>query len=106
MKPYRTLATVRLFAGIIGLTDKQAKKRLRYLSKIKDNVYEVIREVVFKAGETIGLEDTPKPYRKVLEPMEPEKPEAPAIELEIKETVDVEAKPVAKKRKYTKRSRA
>lgn len=99
MKLYRTLAIIRLFAGKIGLTDDQAKKRLNYLSKVKDNVYEVVQEVVFKAGETIGLEHTPKPYRKVLECLEPEKPEKSAIELDIKETIEVAAKPVAKKRR-------
>ena len=103
MKPYRTLATVRFFTGKIGLTDDQVKNRVNCLSKIKDDVYEISREVVFKAGEVIGLEDAPKPHRKLLECLEPEKP---AIDLEIKETVEVAAKPVAKKRKYTKRSRA
>lgn len=100
MKPYRTLATVRFFAGKIGLTDDQVKNRMNCLSKIKDDVYEISREVVFKAGEVIGLEVAPKPYRKLLECLELE---APAVDLEIKETVEVEAEPVAKKRKYSKR---
>lgn len=72
MKPYRTLATIRLFTGTIGLTDDQVKWRANCLSKISDNVYEVTDEVVFKAGETIGLEDPPKPYRKKLECLEPD----------------------------------
>lgn len=72
MKPYRTLATVRLFTGVVGLTDKQVKWRTDCLSKIKDDVYSIEKEVVFKAGEVIGLEDLPKPYRKALECLEPE----------------------------------
>ena len=100
MKPYRTLATVRLFTGKIGLTDDQAKRRIDYLSKIEDDVYEINREVVFKAGEVIGLESAPKPHEKALECLEPEKP---AIDLEEKEEVEVREEPVVKKRKYTKR---
>jgi hypothetical protein len=100
MKPYRTLASVRLFTGIVGLTDEQVKWRANCLKKIADSTYEIINEVVFKAGEVIGLEDPPKPYRKALECLEPEKP---AVEVDIKETVEVDAKPVAKKRKYVKR---
>ena len=100
MKPYRTLASVRLFTGVIGLTDDQVKWRANCLKKIADDKYEIIDEVVFKAGEVIGLEDPPKPYRKLLECLEPEKS---AVEVDIKEAVEVEAKPVTKKRKYTKR---
>lgn len=96
MKPYRTLAIVRLFNGKIGLTDEQAKRRMSCLSKIDENIYEINREVVFKVGEVIGLEDSPKPYRKSLECLEPEKP---AVELEIKEAIEVKAKPVVKKRR-------
>ena len=71
MKPYRTLATVRLFAGVVGLTDDQVKWRAGCLSKIEDNVYEIKKGVVFKAGEIIGLEDAPKPFAKILECLEP-----------------------------------
>ena len=100
MKPYRTLATVRLFSGLIGLTDGQAKRRSSYLSKIKDDVYKILGEVSFKAGEVIGLEDAPKPYRKLMQSLEPAKP---AIQAEVKETVKVAATPAAKKRTYKKR---
>jgi len=104
MKPYRTQATVRLYTGKIGLTDDQVKWRAGCLSKIKDDVYDIVGEVTFKAGEVVGLEDPPKPYRSLLECLEPEKPENEAeIEVEIKEEVEVKEKPVAKKRKYTKR---
>ena len=104
MKPYRTLAIIRLYNGKIGLTDGQAQRRMGCLKKINDNVYEINREVVFKAGEVVGFDDIPKPYVKFLECLEPEKP---VIDLKIEETVEVEtkveAKPVVKKRKYTKR---
>ena len=100
MKPYRTLAIIRLYTGIIGLTDDQAQRRINCLSKIKDNVYEINREVVFKVGEVIGFEDIPKPYVKFLECLEPEKP---VIDVKIKEPVEFASKPLAKKRKYTKR---
>jgi hypothetical protein len=99
MKLYQTKAIIRLFTGKIGLTDDQAKRRAGCLSKIGDNIYEINREVMFKAGEVIGLESAPKPHEKALECLEPEKPEEPAIELEIKEKVEVAAKPVAKKRR-------
>lgn len=104
MKPYRTLATVRLFSGLVGLTEKQVKWRASCLKKIKDDVFEIVDEVTLKAGEVIGLADPPKPYRKKLECLEPEPPPAEAeIEFEIKEDVKVATKPAAKKRKYVKR---
>ena len=100
MKPYRTLAIIRLYTGKIGLTDVQAQRRMGCLKKIKDDVYEISGEVSFKAGEVIGLEDAPKPYVKLLECLEPEKP---AIDLEARETVEFASKQTVKKRKYTKR---
>ena len=101
MKPYRTSASVRLFTGKIGLTDEQVTWRANCLKKISDDVYEITGEVVFKAGEVIGLESPPKPHAKILECLEPEKP---AIKVETKEEIKAAAKPVAKKRKYTKRN--
>jgi hypothetical protein len=100
MKQYRTLATVRLFTGKIGLTEDQVKWRMSCLSKIDDGIYEINSGVVFKAGELIGLEAAPKPLEKSLECLEPEKSE---IEAEIKEEIQVKEKPVAKKRKYIKK---
>ena len=97
MKPYRTLATVRFFTGLIGLTDDQVKWRAGCLKKIADNTYEIMSEVVFKAGETIGLEDAPKPHRKVLECIEPE-PAKIEVKPVVNDTVTVEAKPAPKRR--------
>ena len=96
MKSYRTLATVRLFTGMVGLTDNQVKWRTNCLSKIKDDAYEITGEVVFKTGEVIGLEDPPKPYRKMLQCLEPPE-KAP-------EPTEPKAEPVKPtKRKYSKR---
>ena len=99
MKPYRTLATVRLFTGAIGLTDDQVKWRADCLSKINDNVYEIQKGVVFKAGEIIGLEEAPKPFAKILECLEP-KP-VPSIE-----PLPPAKKPVVTKKKRTAKSKA
>lgn len=102
MKPYRTLATVRLFAGRIGLTDDQVKWRAQCLSQVQDNIYEIISKVTFKAGEVIGLEDPPKVYMASLDCLEPEKPAKPAVIEEkaaVTAKVDVEVKPAAPKRR-------
>ena len=99
MKPYRTLATVRLFTGIVGLTDDLVKWRANCLKKIEDSVYEIINEVVFKAGEVIGLEDPPKPYAKVLECLEPE-PVAETVESSaVKDEMKAELKKTPPKKR-------
>ena len=99
MKPYRTLAMVRLFTGKIGLTDEQVKWRANCLKKITDDVYEIIDEITFKDGEVIGLESVPKPYAKMLECIEPKKAasvvEAAAVVDDVKAEIK---KPAAKKR--------
>ncbi len=59
MKQYKTLKTVELFAGQIGLSDEQAAPRADRLKAIEKGVYEIIAPVQFKAGEVIGLEDAP-----------------------------------------------
>ena len=106
MKPYRTLATVRLYTGKIGLTDQQVKWRANCLKKISDSTYEIKNEVAFKAGEVIGLEDPPKPYRKVLECLEP-KPAAVAetatVAAEIKAEIE---KPAPKRRGRKSKAKA
>ena len=96
MKPYRTLATVRLFTGVVGLTDDQVKWRANCLEKLKDDVYQITGEVCFKAGEMIGLEEAPKPFAKLLECLEPDP--KPAVQ---PEPVVEAKKPVARKKRAT-----
>jgi len=72
MKPYRTLATVRLYEGTIGLLDNQAARRAGCLKKIKNGIYEIQAPVEFKAGEVIAFSRIPKPYRPLLEKVDRE----------------------------------
>lgn len=67
MKPYRTLATLRLAGGTIGLNDRQAARRPGCLKKIKRGEYEITGPIELKAGELIGLAQIPKPYDSLLE---------------------------------------
>jgi hypothetical protein len=100
MKKYKTLAVIHLFSGKIELTDDQARRRTGYLSKIKDDIYEVNQEIVFKAGEIIGLEDVPKFLESLLEDLTP-KPE-PAKQPEPEERPKAKA-PVKKKGRSVKK---
>ena len=105
MKPYRTLATIRLFTGKIGLRDEQVKWRENCLSKIEDNVYEIIDEVVFKAGETIGLEYVPKPHSRVLKCLEPESAEVEEKTV-VKDEMKIEVKQSVPKKRGRKPAKA
>lgn len=60
MDIFTVTSPVRLFAGRIGLTDAQAKKRMRCLKPISPGVYDIIGMIEFKAGEEIRLEAIPK----------------------------------------------
>ena len=102
MKPYRTTAPVRLYTGFIGLTDDQVKWRTDCLNKISDNVYAITGEVVFKAGEIIGLDDVPKPHRKKLECLEPEPAQVVEKKPVVKDEIKAEIKPAAPKKRGRK----
>ena len=58
MKEYITTANIRLAAGLIGLTVKQATRRPGCLGAVKGKkgVFEIVRPVEFKAGETILID--------------------------------------------------
>ncbi len=54
MKEYRTTATVDLFSGMVGLSEKQVACRSGKLKKVKGG-YEILDHVQFKAGEVISF---------------------------------------------------
>ncbi len=58
MKQYKTTKPITLACGLIGLDERQAKKRATLLKKVDEGVYEIMQKVTFKAGEIIGLEDS------------------------------------------------
>ena len=60
MQKYKTTATIELFSGKVGLSEKQAATRTARLKKVKQGVFEVVSPVQFKAGEEIGIEDPDK----------------------------------------------
>jgi len=63
MKRYKTIDTVRLFSGLIGLDARQAKSRLQVgqITPAGVGVYEIMKPVQFKAGEIILLSDPKGP---------------------------------------------
>lgn len=71
MYQYITTAIVAFFAGLIGLTDKQAATRTRFLKKVpgRPGVYEILGQIQFKVGEIIGLENPDKIIRSKVDPM-------------------------------------
>ena len=69
MKQYKTLSTVILFEGEVGLTPAQAEPRSLALKAAKKGVYKITGEVQFKAGEVIGLGTFPKAFAGALEPV-------------------------------------
>jgi hypothetical protein len=60
MKRYRTLETVRITGGLIGLDESQALPRMRCLDSVEDGVFIVMLPVEFKAGEVIFLDEPAK----------------------------------------------
>jgi hypothetical protein len=57
MNEYKTLQTVALFTGEIGLTPFQAKRRSGKVKPVfgKPDTFEILEGIKFKAGETIRL---------------------------------------------------
>lgn len=67
MQEYTTTGVVRINRGYIGLNEKQADARsYRLLPTKKEGVYEVRRQLTFKAGEKILLDNPDKAVLKNL----------------------------------------
>lgn len=56
----KALESIVLRGVTVGLTQKQANRRLHQLNKIKANVYEVVKSIDLKAGEEFKLDSIPK----------------------------------------------
>lgn len=69
MQKYKTTATIELFSGKVGLSEKQAAIRAARLKKVKQGVFEVVLPVQFKVGEEIGIECPDKATLANLEPI-------------------------------------
>jgi len=63
MREYKTLITVDLCCGRIGLADEQARSRAGRLKEVRKGVYEIVAPVQFKAGEIIRMDAVPKGIR-------------------------------------------
>lgn len=80
MKLFQTSGVISLFGGLVGLNEHQATLRKLALEKVEGDVYRVVSEVQFKAGEVIGLESVPKVFKNILSDLsepEDEKKETP-----------------------------
>jgi len=76
MEEYKTLKTVRLFGGKIGLSNDQHSPRAGKLKKIRPGLYDIAAPIQFKRGEIIMLDpkEVPKGMTAFLEPVKkPEK---------------------------------
>jgi len=81
MQEYKTLQTVDLFGGKIGLADDQYKPRAGKLKKLKPaGLYEIQAPIQFKRGEVVRLDpaDVPKGMAAFLEPVKKPEPEKDA----------------------------
>lgn len=56
MTIFTTTDIVNLTGGILELDEKQARRRLANLKKLEDGRFEIVKEVIFKAGETFGFD--------------------------------------------------
>lgn len=56
MRRYKVIAPIHLFAGRIGLTEKQAKVRAHSLKDCNGGIYEIKGPVCFKAGEMLNFD--------------------------------------------------
>jgi hypothetical protein len=77
MKFYRATDVVRFYSGVICLTPSQIAGRKPRLEVGPEGRCVVKSEVQFKRGEVIGLEEIPKVYANILEPVEEKIPAPP-----------------------------
>lgn len=56
MKRYKIISTANFGSGRLKLSDSQAKARLHNLKHIKDDIYEIVKPIMFKTGEEIGFD--------------------------------------------------
>lgn len=63
------LSQVTQLDGIVGMSEKQAKRRLPRMRPVKGrkDVYELPQPLDFKAGEIVGLDVLPKALLRVIE---------------------------------------
>jgi len=80
MREYTTTGPINVFCGYIGLSESQAKARMKKLKATeKPGVYEVVAPVMFKAGESLMMDNPDKITKASLDEVkkgdaEPEKP--------------------------------
>ena len=61
MLEYKTTGIIRVNGGYVGLNQKQADTRHRKVKATKNaGVYEVVAPIVFKAGETLKMDNPDK----------------------------------------------
>ncbi len=61
MNKYTVTHPITIQSGLLQLTPAQAKGRLHNLTEVASGLFEVVKPVCFKAGESIGYEgDLPK----------------------------------------------
>lgn len=95
MLEYKTTGIIRVNGGYIGLDEKQAGDRRSRIKATKDKgLYEVVRPIMFKAGERVRLANPDKVTLENLDclekPVEPEpaKKQAPVKKVTSKKTVN------------------
>ena len=79
MNKYQVNEAVSIHAGLLELTEAQAKPRMHNLERVENNVYMVMQPVMFKSGEVIGYDgELSKAMLMQLENLDAPKPKAKA----------------------------
>lgn len=107
MLEYKTTGIIRVNGGYVGLDKKQAAARSHRIKPAKDDgVYEVLRPVMFKAGEVVRLDNPGKVKLQSLELTEKSKADLAAQKPVEPEPVKTEPASSAPAKKSTPKKAA
>jgi len=67
MELFKTISVIKVLSGVVFLDEDQARRRAMSIESIGDGAYQILSEVHFKAGETIGFESLPKVFMSAVE---------------------------------------
>jgi len=94
MLEYKTTGIIRVNGGYVGLNQKQADTRHRKVKATKNaGVYEVVAPIVFKAGETLKMDNPDKVALNHLVCLENSQPEKKPEKEPLATPTDPEKKP-------------
>lgn len=106
MIEYKALGRVKLFGGLVQLTEQQLRRRAHAVASTDEaGIYQILNTVEFKAGEVFGhSHELPKTMNDIVEKVKGEPEPEPAVE--TVEPVKKVAKKKAAKKKASKKTAA